>query len=58
MYNKFDLETLKVILEREIELYNERNVNDQIEIYEVRNAMNNINSKEELKAFIKELKSK
>jgi hypothetical protein len=58
MYNKFDLETLKVILEREIELYNERNVHDQIEIYEVRNAMNTINSKEELKAFIEELKSK
>lgn len=58
MYNKFDLETLKVILEREIELYNERNVHDQIEIYEVRNSMNNIYSKEELKAFIEELKSK
>lgn len=47
-----------MILEREIELYNERNVHDQIEIYEVRNAMNNIYSKEELKAFIEELKSK
>lgn len=55
MYN---LETLKAILEREIELYNERNPFDQIEIYSVRNAMNSIDSEEELKAFIEELKSR
>lgn len=53
-----NLETTKALLEREIELYNERNPHDQIDIYEVRNALNSIYDKKELESFIKELKSK
>ncbi len=57
-YSNLDLNTLKTLLEREIELYNERNPQDKIEIYEVRNALNSMFSKEEVLSFIEELKSR
>lgn len=57
-YSKLDLNTLKALLERELELYNERNPLNQIEIYEARNALNSMFSKEEVLSFIEELKSR
>lgn len=53
------VEYQKILLEKEINKYNERVEEDeQIDIFQVRNAMNNHNDIIEIKAMIKELKNR
>lgn len=53
------VEYQKILLEKEINRYNERaEEDDQIDIYQVRNAMNNYNDIQEIKSMIEELKNR
>lgn len=56
---KNTLEYQRILLDKEIERYNERTgYKDYLDIYQVRNAMNNYNDIEELKQIIEEIKNR
>lgn len=56
---KNTLEYQRILLDKEIDRYNERaDVEDQLDIFQVRNAMNNYNDVEELKQIIEEIKNR
>ena len=56
---KNTLEYQRILLDKEIDRYNERaDVEDQLDVYQVRNAMNNYNDVEELKQIIEEIKNR
>lgn len=56
---KNTLEYQRILLDKEIDRHNERaDVEDYIDVYQVRNAMNNYNDVEELKAIIEEIKNR
>lgn len=56
---KNTLEYQRILLDKEIDRYNERaDIEDQLDIFQVRNAMNNYNDVEELKMIIEEIKNR
>lgn len=56
---KNTLEYQRILLDKEIDRYNERaNIEDQLDIFQVRNAMNNYNDVKELKMIIEEIKNR
>lgn len=56
---KNTLEYQRILLDKEIDRYNERaDVEDQLDIFQVKNAMNNYNDVEELKQIIEEIKNR
>lgn len=56
---KNTLEYQRILLDKEIDRHNARvDVEDYIDVYQVRNAMNNYNDVEELKAIIEEIKNR